>query len=219
MRLPMEIRERTLDLMIDNVFKTPFVMPAFKSPACGCPRFDRDHVYQSPQMKTLPTLMGIALNHEFFRIFFRKKKFRFRCCCELNKHLKNNAQFRENIRHIVVHWCGLDSAETFTNLASCPRLETLWLNISKSTLLNLNERANLMRSYFPLSFRNVRICDVLGLDELLEVRGLQEVRVVHIQPKSNSHSVEMDRACLLELLSNKLTLPRMVRYKSHGHHT
>jgi hypothetical protein len=162
-------------------------------------------------MKTLPTLLGAALDEEFYRIFFRKKKFRFRCTCELLAHMKNNPHFADHVRHIAVHWCGPESANTFKSLPQLLKLESLTLNISKSTLQNLNERANIMRSYFPLAYRNIRMSDILGLDELLLVRGLQDVHVFNIQPKSNSHGVEIDRACLWELLTSKLTLPREVR--------
>jgi hypothetical protein len=125
--------------------------------------------------------------------------------------MKNNPHFADHVRHIAVHWCGPESANTFKSLPQLLKLESLTLNISKSTLQNLNERANIMRSYFPLAYRNIRMSDILGLDELLLVRGLQDVHVFNIQPKSNSHGVEIDRACLWELLTSKLTLPREVR--------
>ncbi|QUC19659.1 uncharacterized protein UV8b_03900 [Ustilaginoidea virens] len=207
MKLPMEIRERTLDLIIDNTFRTQVVVPLVKPSTCRCPKFDRDNVFQTSQMKSLPTILGQALGQEFYRIFFRKKKFRFRCNCELLAHLDGNSHFRENARHIIVHWCGPQSAGAFKALQRCDRLDALSINISKSTLVHLNDRASLMRAYFPLAHRNARMSDVLGLDELLEIRGLQHVHVFHIQPKSNSHSVEMDRACLWDLLSSRLTLP------------
>ncbi|TWU76803.1 hypothetical protein ED733_005519 [Metarhizium rileyi] len=148
MKMPIEIRARTLDLIIDNTFRTP-----------------------TSQMKALPTLLGSALDEEFYRIFFQ-------------------------------------SANTFKLLSQLLRLESLTLNISKSTLVHLNERASLMRSYFPLAYRNIRMSDILGLDELLLLRGLQDVHVFNVQPKSNSHGVEMDRVCLWELLTSRLTLPR-----------
>ncbi|KAK2592880.1 hypothetical protein QQS21_009412 [Conoideocrella luteorostrata] len=211
MKLPNEIRRRTLDLMIENTFRTQVLVPAAKQATCRCPKFDRDHVFQTTQMKSLPYLLGQALGEEFYQIFFQKKKFRFRCACELLLHLKNNSHFRDHVRHIVVHWCGPESAEAFKAIPRCLNLESLSINLSKSTLVHLNERANMMRSFFPIAYRNIRMSDVLGMDELLEIRGLQNVHVFHIQPKSNSHSVEMDRACLWEMLSQKLTLPPNVR--------
>lgn len=211
MKLPVEIRERIIELMIDNVFRTCVVVPVAKATSCRCPKFDRDAVYQTSQMKALPAMLGAALDIEFYRIFFRKRKFRFRCCCELLAHLENNAQFTENIRHIVVHWCGPESDTAFKLLTKGLRLETLSINISKSTFMHLNERGNFMRSWFPLSYRTVRMSDTLGLDELLRVRGLSNVQVTHVQPKSNSQNMEMDRSCLWEMLSSELTKPRAVR--------
>jgi hypothetical protein len=217
MKMPVEIRARTLELIIDNTFRTPMIVPAGKAALCRCPRFDRDNVFQTSQMKALPTLLGTALNEEFYRIFFRKKKFRFRCSCELLAHLNNNPHFTEHVRHIAVHWCGPESARAFKALPQLLKLESLTLNISKSTLVHLNERAVLMRSFFPLAHRNIRMSDILGLDELLLLRGLQAVHVFNVQPKSNSHGVEMDRVCLWELLSSRLTGPREVCAWVHVH--
>ncbi|KAG5969766.1 hypothetical protein E4U58_001092 [Claviceps cyperi] len=212
MKLPMEIRERTMDLMIDNTFRSQTIVPATKAVACRCPKYDRDHVFQTSQMKSVPNLLGKALGEEFYRSFFRKKRFRFRCACELLVHLTNNAHLREHVRHIVVHWCGPKAAEAFSAIPKCLRLEALSINLSKSTLMHLNERAEMMRTYFPIAYRNVRMSDILGIDELLDIRGLREVNVFHIQPKSTSHSVEMDRACLWEMLTRRLTLPQAVNH-------
>ncbi|KAG6167183.1 hypothetical protein E4U11_007405 [Claviceps purpurea] len=212
MRLPMEIRERTMDLMIDNTFRSRTIVPATKAAACRCPKYDRDHVFQTSQMKSVPNLLGKALGEEFYRSFFRKKRFRFRCACELLVHLTNNAHLREHVRHIVVHWCGPKAAEAFSAIPKCLRLEALSINLSKSTLMHLNERAEMMRTYFPIAYRSVRMSDILGIDELLDIRGLREVNVFHIQPKSTSHSVEMDRACLWEMLTRRLTLPQAVNH-------
>ncbi|CCE33711.1 uncharacterized protein CPUR_07637 [Claviceps purpurea 20.1] len=212
MKLPMEIRERTMDLMIDNTFRSQTIVPATKAAACRCPKYDRDHVFQTSQMKSVPNLLGKALGEEFYRSFFRKKRFRFRCACELLVHLTNNAHLREHVRHIVVHWCGPKAAEAFSAIPKCLRLEALSINLSKSTLMHLNERAEMMRTYFPIAYRSVRMSDILGIDELLDIRGLREVNVFHIQPKSTSHSVEMDRACLWEMLTRRLTLPQAVNH-------
>ncbi|KAF4462161.1 hypothetical protein FALBO_11026 [Fusarium albosuccineum] len=205
MRLPAEIREAIIDLMVDTVFKSKGIRPASRRVSCNCPKLEREYCFlHTPQMKALPSLLGPALNHEFFRIFFRKKTVRFRCCCELEHHLTNNPLLRQNVRHIKVHWCGPKSATSFKKLAECDKLEALTLNISKSTLAHLSERTNLMKTFFPLTYRQVRITDILGLDELLTLRGLKEVAVAHVQSKSSNLTVETDRANLAELLANQL---------------
>ncbi|KAK7397597.1 hypothetical protein QQX98_013031 [Neonectria punicea] len=212
MRLPLEIRESIMDLMIDNVFRAKGIKVACKKTNCNCPKIERDLFFQTPQMKALPSLLGPALNHEFFRIFFRKKSVRFRCCCEMRSHLEHNDQLRHNVRDIKVHWCGPESAAAFKKLSECTRLEGLALSISKSTLAHLNERSDLMKTFFPLTYRSIRITDVLGLDELMGLRGLQEVSVHHAQTKTVNLTVEMDRANLSELLSTQLKKP-----KEEGH--
>lgn len=210
MKMPTEIRAKTLELIIDNTFRTPVVVPAGKTSTCRCPRFDRDNVFQTPQMKALPALLAAALDEEFYRIFFRKKKFRFRCACELIAQIKQNSHLKDHVRHVAVHWCGPESANAFKILPELPRLESLTLNISKSTLVHLNPRASLMRTFFPLAYRNIRMSDILGLDELLLLRGLQNIHVFNVQPKSGSLGVETDRTCLWELLASRVTLSRDV---------
>lgn len=205
----MEIRDKILDLVITNVFRTTVIVPSEKK-GCDCPIVDRNSCpIQTKQMKALPTLLGASLNHEFCRIFFRKHTFRFRCSCELLAHLQRNAMFRDHVRYVIVHWCGDGSAMAFAALAKCPRLETLNVSISKSTYSFVSPRAQRMRGYFPASYRTIRPSDLLGLDELLELRGLKEVQVSHASNRNNtSMSVEMDRAGLSSLLSSSLTLPR-----------
>jgi len=205
MRLPAEIREHIVDLMVDAVYKGKAIKPGTRKVSCNCPKIEREYEpYQSPQMKALPSILGPALNHEFFRIFFRKKTVRFRCCCELLHHLDHNPLLVQNVRDIKVHWCGPMSADSFKKLAECDKLEALTISISKSTLAHLSPRSNLMKTFFPLTYRHVRVTDVLGLDELLQIRGLKEVRVVHAQTKSTNLTVEMDRANLSELLADQL---------------
>ncbi|PHH84447.1 hypothetical protein CDD83_1932 [Cordyceps sp. RAO-2017] len=212
MKLPVEIRDKILGMMIAAVFRTDYVVPADNLSGCRCPVIDRAVRYQSPQMKALPTLLGTVLNQEFCRIFFRRKTFRFGCSCELLLHLTKNDTLAEHVRHISVHWCGDDSARAFRMLKRCPNLETLNLRISKSTYHYLSERAQLMRVYFPAQGRNTRFSDVLGLDELMVLRGLKSVGVDHLPHKgTTSLTIELERSGLANLLSSRLTLPAPVR--------
>ncbi|KAI5465847.1 hypothetical protein BGZ63DRAFT_437542 [Mariannaea sp. PMI_226] len=201
MRLPIEIREYIIDLIIDNVFRSKGIGPA-SAKTCNCPNLERgsEWFYQTPQMKALPSALGPALNSEFFRVFFRKKCVRFRCSCEMRHHLEHNQQ-------LLIH-CGPESALAFKQLSKCPKLEGLTLGISKSTLAHLSERTNLMKSFFPLMYRNARITDALGLDELLTLRGLQQVWVQHVQFRASSLAFETERANLAELLSSRLKQPK-----------
>ncbi|KAM0346799.1 hypothetical protein ACHAPU_005139 [Fusarium lateritium] len=209
MKLPAEIRERIIELMVDTVFRSKVIKPGTRKASCNCPQLEREiepyqPAWMKAQMKALPSVMGPALNHEFFRIFFRKKTVHFRCCCELLYHLDGNPLLSQNVRNVKVHWCGPKSAITYNKLADCDRLEGLTVSISKSTLAHLSPRNDLMKIFFPLTYRHVRITDALGLDELLAIRGLKEVAVVHVQSKSANLTVEMDRANLAELLDHQL---------------
>lgn len=213
MRLPAEIRRKVFSLIIDNIFRTQAILPAGnKTAGCKCPRFERDNTFQTIQMRDLPCLFGSnAMTAEFFRVFYREKTFRFRCPCELQSHLNRNDMFRQNVRSVLVSWGGPEAAKTFKLLNKLPKLDSLGIILSKLTYIHLNERATIMKSYFPLSFKVTRIADVLGLDELLEIRGLSRVGVMLAPPsRGGSQSHEMDRANLLELLTSRLTGPKEV---------
>ncbi|EHK15441.1 uncharacterized protein TRIVIDRAFT_228475 [Trichoderma virens Gv29-8] len=210
-RLPVEIRERVFTLMIDNIFRTKSILPANnKIGNCKCPRFERDNTFQTSQMKDLTNIFGPNLiTLEFFRVFFRTKTFRFRCPCELRTHLTNNGMFFDNVRKIVVQWSGPEAAMAFKQLKKVPKLKSLGIVISRLTYIHLNERSATMKNYFPLAYKNTRLSDILGLDELLEIRGLNlvEVMLAH-SSRGGTQSHEMDRANLLELLSGRLTRPK-----------
>lgn len=213
MRLPVEIRDQIIELMIDNVFKRGGITPAPKPNTCHCPRIEWGPFPQSPQMKELPSLLGPSLSTEFFRIFFKKKCIRFRCCCDLSRHLENNEQLRLNVHHVKVHWCGPESAAAFKKLSTCPKLENLTIGISRSTMMYVGERTTLMRRYFPLMYRNIRITDALGMDELLRLRGLKEVTVNHAHSRTGNLTLEVDRANMAELLKAQLKREKEVRNK------
>ncbi|UKZ77209.1 hypothetical protein TrVFT333_004928 [Trichoderma virens FT-333] len=195
----------------DNIFRTKSILPANnKIGNCKCPRFERDNTFQTSQMKDLTNIFGPNLiTLEFFRVFFRTKTFRFRCPCELRTHLTNNGMFFDNVRKIVVQWSGPEAAMAFKQLKRVPKLKSLGIVISRLTYIHLNERSATMKNYFPLAYKNTRLSDILGLDELLEIRGLNlvEVMLAH-SSRGGTQSHEMDRANLLELLSGRLTRPK-----------
>ncbi len=64
-----------------------------------------------------------------------------------------------------------------------------------------------MNRYF-VPQRPARLFDALGIDELLHLRGMVEVKVSHILAKQGSRRSDEERAGLQALLSDKLLLPR-----------
>lgn len=211
MKLPISIRYMILGIIIkQRTGAIKAIVPANKPEDCNCPILRRESHY-APRL-SLPSAFGPELYNEFFRLFFRKTRVRFRCCCELNENLAKNERLVEHVQTINVHWCGPESAKAFKLLAKCPRLESLTITVSKATLCHFDERAELMRKYFPIPLRNVRMTDILGLDELLEVRGLHELMVQHLPSNRPNLAPETDRANLAELLRSKLKQPREVRF-------
>jgi hypothetical protein len=199
--------------MINNVFHWTSITPAKKKSSCHCvPDFYR-YTHQNSMMRTLPTTLGRAMQQEFFVPFFQNKEFHFTCGCDLYAQLDANKLLFEHVRSVKVDWRGSGSDKGFLKLAQCPNLQKLTIVVSKSTLANLNQREQVMRSFFALSYKASRVTDSMGIDELLTLRGLKEVRVEHpaLSQKRMALS-DLDIAGLQGLLEAHLKLQRAVRY-------
>jgi hypothetical protein len=81
------------------------------------------------------------------------------------------------------------------------------LVLTKGTLWHLNERETLIRRSFPTLLP--RITDVLGLNELLKLRGLRQVSVTNYGGRG-MNIYETDRAGLEKLLSDAMKQPQEV---------
>ena len=116
-----------------------------------------------------------------------------------------------SLREIKVHWNGPAADKTFKKLAKMPHLKRLTLIVSKATTANLSKRQEEMNRYFKPQSRQSRLSDGLGMDELLEIRGLDQVDVVHILAKQGWRRTDEEKANLQHLLRDKLMQPRLVR--------
>lgn len=207
-----------MTVLVRSMFTTDAVAPKQKRSQCKCPRIESINPYiTNSQAKSLPALVASDLKDDLLQVLFRDKTFRFQCPCDLLINLKQNETLRNYVKRIKVHWCGTESPDAFQMLAKCQSLQTLTLTIAKSSLLHLNERANLMKTWFPNSHRTARISDILGLDELLQLRGLKYLNVAHSYPRLGGHGFEIDRANLEEFLSSKVLQDKNIQeWLAHG---
>lgn len=204
MKLPCEIRMWIFRYIIDLVFETNSITPAKKRTRCRCVRPTTIQPFLNSKTRAIPALIISPAGTEFAQELYRSKGFHFKCTCDLYFHLSKQPHFMHNVKHIKLHWCGPDSDKAFTLLKSCTRLETLNLKISPASLENLSVRSSVMQPYFPHIFQRPRIIDALGMDELLQIRGLQHVEVMALKSRTSNRSLESDVLSLSLILADYL---------------
>ena len=216
MTLPREIREMIWKNCVNQVFRGSSIVPIKQPNICRCVDIETEWLLEHGNGDLVSTLLR-DVDQEFTRVVFQKKKFRFRCCCEMEDKLSKNPYLRYHIRHVIVHWHGLKAPEAFNLLDKCPSLESLTIKLSKMTLRNFCERAVLVNQFFyPPPKRT--LVDALGIDELLQIRGLDHVDVKAVDGVDLRHRPAVsDVNCLRALLYQQLRLPKLV--SEHGEKT
>lgn len=206
MRLPAEVRRGVYKQYL-NGFITPKTDAAThpKTTKCTCAGFVPPG-YHARKFDLSLARTSKRVRDEFLQYFYQDTRLYFTCGCELRERLTNNLM-RLTARSIKVHWTGPECDKAFLLLAKCPRLKKLEIAISRSTTGSLTVRETEMRKYFT-SGRQPRIADALGMDELLLIRGLDEVTASHLPIKHAARKTEDERASLQGLLRYNLMLPR-----------
>lgn len=208
MKLPREIRARILGIIIDKQSPAGKLIPA-RYTNCNCANPEKLSLGSMPTaQKELFKILGSSLGDEFFEVVYRNKTFYFACCCTLLAQLMTNKNLFNHLRKAHVHWCGPKSAEAFRQLAKCPNLQDLTIKISKATTATLNKREKDLVTHFPLNYKNRRMMDSLGADELLAIRGLQEVDVQHISSTQRVQLTEFERQGLRSVLEANVKQPK-----------
>lgn len=120
-------------------------------------------------------------------------------------HISNNASLRDNLKRLKIHWTGPQSAEGFKLLKQVSTLKRLVIVVSKSTTNNLSKREQELQMFF--THKAARLTDALGLDELLELRGVNFIEVQHIQRSLAHRRIEEERHGLERLLQARIMDP------------
>ncbi|KAL0930816.1 uncharacterized protein CTRU02_213551 [Colletotrichum truncatum] len=204
LKLPKEIRARILSLIIDQ-YNPPSTLVPVEWGNCACVNPEKyAFAMVTEAQKKCFRLLGKSLGDEFYDVLYRHRTWYFACCCTLLSNLKSHAKLFHHLRNAHVHWCGPVSDQAFDLLAKCPNLRNLTIKISKATVTTLNAREGSLATYFALSYKNRRLMDSLGADELLSIRGIRKLRVQHLSSAQRVQLSEFDRQGLLSLLSAKL---------------
>ncbi|KUI54428.1 hypothetical protein VP1G_01700 [Cytospora mali] len=211
MRLPPEIRRRVYQFYFGNLFTSDepgsVVIIANAKARCQCPPHESRRTMAAPRIKMPLCYAARLIKDEVLAAWFESQLFHFACCCELNDRLKMNANLRNNLKSLRVHWTGNMSAEAFKLLKQVSTLKELTILISKSTTnasppslfpnMCVSDREASFRVHFS-SRAPPRLCDALGYDELVTLRGLDNVYVEHVQGRQairrtyeERHSLEL----------------------------
>ncbi len=117
--------------------------------------------------------------------------------------LFNNAHLRQSVSRIEFHWCGLEADKGIAQLQHCPELSSLSVVVSRDTTRYLNPREKELAVWFGIR-RSVQLSDALGFDELVALRGLRAVKVLHVSKTIVRRCTDADRVNLARLLEARL---------------
>ena len=143
---------------------------------------------------------------EVLPMFYRLGPIVFSCPCELVHTFVANKFLRANIKSVMVRWIGPESDKAFAVLGTCRRLRKLRICISQGTTEYPTAREAMMKTV-SLG-RKTRLCDALGIDELLRIRGLAKIRVSHVNPFWDERRTEAERLRLEMLLRQQCLKPK-----------
>ncbi|CCF31803.1 hypothetical protein CH063_04347 [Colletotrichum higginsianum] len=212
MKLPIEIRARVLGMIIDAEPKSCRMPPIKRSQQlfqCNCANPERNHIgFLTGKQWATYKILGRALRDEFYPIYYNRQAQYFTCCCDLLSQLKTNKCLRDHLRKAEIHWCGPRSDKAFEELAKCPNLKELTIKISKGTTAILNKREEAFHASFPLNYKNKRVTDSLGADELFAIRGIRVVDVQHVHSAQKVQLSDFDRQGLHSALEATVLLPK-----------
>jgi len=179
-----------------------------KLSTCAC--LEHEPIYGHRGYDLALATVSKQVSEEFLACLYQQHEIHFSCLCDLRRHLSTNKALFVNIREIKVHWLGPEADTTFRMLAKMKQLKHLTLEVSKATTANLSKRQVEMNRYFEQQSRQPRLSDALGMDELLEIRGLESVDVHHILAKQGKRRTDEEKANLKHLLRDRLLQPRSV---------
>ncbi|KAK2032860.1 hypothetical protein LX32DRAFT_661018 [Colletotrichum zoysiae] len=212
MKLPREIRALVLGMIIDaepKSYRLPPIKRSQQYHPCNCANPEMRRVeFLTPKQWATYKILGKALREEFYPIFYERQTQYFSCCCDLLSQLQANPCLRDYLRKAEIHWCGPKSDKAFKELAKCPNLTELTIKLSKGTTAILNDREEKLQALFPLNYKNTRITDSLGADELFAIRGVKVVDVQHVQSAQKSRLSDFERQGLHSALEVTVLHPR-----------
>ncbi|KAH7041076.1 uncharacterized protein B0I36DRAFT_19034 [Microdochium trichocladiopsis] len=207
-KLPPEVRQNVYQYYLRSNETTKVLIPHPKKPG-GCWCAPHDNAKWMTFTKKSVAALGASkrLREEIHAALYQRYTFHYPCACEMGRSLDRDIGLMENVRSIKFHWCGPQADTAILKLKQCTSLESLCVVISRSTTRHLTKREQSFRPYFGHRTKAL-LTDALGVDELLQLRGLKKVEVCNVDRKRADQRNSDDRACLAALLLSRLKLPR-----------
>lgn len=131
--------------------------------------------------------------------------------------LKHNELLRGSATHISFHWNGRSADKGIAQLGSCGSLRELTVTISRRTTQNVTNREELLARFFgPRGIsssgglirggKGVSLGDARGFDELIALRGLEDVHVRHVARRVANRRSDDEKAGLQSMLDSFLLM-------------
>lgn len=126
----------------------------------------------------------------------------------MEHHLTNNMLLHSAIRHVMFHWCGERADYGIARLHGMKQLETMCVVISRATSRILTAREQELRHFFGAK-RNSQISlpESLGWEELMDIRGLKSVTVLHTHKRKADRRTDDERKSLENILASYVLGP------------
>ncbi|KAI1777792.1 hypothetical protein F4818DRAFT_439116 [Hypoxylon cercidicola] len=208
MKLPKELRRMVYELYINSNMKHKgiTVVTAVGRSHCHCPQGSYGRAWN-----VLKFHLGETSKHvreEFMTAFYQRFIFSFPCACDMGYQLGRNPLLKQEVQKIKFHWTG-PAAHTDISLLLKLKLRFLRVIISKETGRYITQKEQEFRRYFQTK-KGAQNCitESLGIEELMALRGIQAVQVVHASRTVSQLRTEADRKGLERLLQAKITAPR-----------
>ncbi|RYP57912.1 hypothetical protein DL770_010547 [Monosporascus sp. CRB-9-2] len=209
-KLPPEVRVRIYKYYLsatEDYIGSGVILAHRKKSRCICPPHEPLLSHHTFRKKDIPLAYASKmLREEVLQCFYQRYIFQFSCACDMGLRLAENSVFRETVQHIKFDWCGPKADEGISQLQRCPKLKALNVIISKNTTRHVAKREEEFQKYFGVK-RTTCLSEALGIEELLELRGLTDVSVEHVPKRKMDRRTDDEKASLSALLKAKLKQP------------
>ncbi|KAI1281331.1 hypothetical protein F5Y07DRAFT_395815 [Xylaria sp. FL0933] len=202
LKLPREIRERIYEfyLRIDPTYLHALI-PHPKKGRCACAPHEPQAYAKFRPLNVNLGFTSKQISNELLTCFYRKRVFHFPCACEMNHHLANNALLKSTLNYVKFHWCGERADLGIRQLQDMKQLEKMTVFVSKTTSRHCTPRERVIREFFDLKRNAVgNLPESLGWDELIDIRGLKFVEVLHVDKRKADRRTDGDRRSLENVL-------------------
>jgi hypothetical protein len=124
-------------------------------------------------------------------------------------HLANNVLLQSSLSRVMFHWTGEFADAAISHLHKMKQLDNLIVVVSKLTSKRLTKREEDIRRFFHIKRPSQAILpESLGWDELIAIRGMKSVMVVHSNKRKADRRTDDERSSLEAMLRSRLLLPR-----------